>query len=94
MIRIVRRFIFTILIAQWIYAEAVLIAPESQPVLDTVTQFLRPPTHDKWVATYQSFQKKRAEFEARVKSASPGDISKELVDSVQAFSSDQINSMR
>ncbi len=93
MIRILRRFVFTILVAQWIYAEAVLIAPGSQPMLDTITQFLRPPTHDKWVETYNSFQKKRAEFEATVKSASTKDISQQLVDSVQSFSTEGLRTM-
>ena len=83
MFSFVRRFVFTILLAQWMYAEALVLAPESQPVLDTITQFLRPPTHDKWIETYQYFQDRREQITASVESA--GDLKDDLKESVNRF---------
>jgi hypothetical protein len=79
----IRRFIFSILLAQWLYAEAVMLLPSSQPVLDTVTQFLKPPTHDKWIETYQAFQGQRASVVARAQGISESDLAEELLDTVE-----------
>lgn len=83
MFSFIRRFVFTILLAQWIYAEALLLAPESQPVLDTIAQFLRPPTHDKWIETYRAFQERQEQITASVESV--GDMKKDITDSVGRF---------
>lgn len=87
MFSLLRRFVFTILLAQWIYAEAVLIAPQTQPALDTITQFLRPPTHDKWVSTYKAFQVKREQFAERMNSMSQSDVKGGLIESFNSFAS-------
>ena len=93
MFTFLRRFIFTILLAQWMYAEALLLAPESQPILDTVTQFLRPPTHDKWIETYKSFQERREQITAGVESV--GDLKDDLKESVNRFAQqDRFHSLR
>ena len=86
MFSIFKRFIITIVLAQWIYAEAVLFAPEAQPALDTLTQFLKPPTHDKWIAVYNSLQKQRAEFSSEEDSISVAQVKNELFDSVGKLS--------
>lgn len=87
MFSVLRRFLFTILLAQWIYAEAVLIAPQTQPALDTISQFLRPPTHDKWVSTYRAFQVKREKFAEQMNSMSQADVKDGILDSFQSFAS-------
>ena len=83
MFSLIRRFIFTILAAQWIYAEAVLLAPSSQPVLDTITQFLKPPTHDKWIETYQILQSQRNDYSAAAENLNVSSISGEISTTVE-----------
>lgn len=83
MFSLLKRFIVTIVLAQWMYAEAVLFAPGAQPVLDTLTQFLKPPTHDKWIEVYNAFQQQRAQFSASGDSVSVAQVRSELFDSVE-----------
>ena len=65
MFTIVRRFIFSLVVAHWMYAEAVLLVPETRPFLDTVNQFLKAPTHDKWIETYRAIQYRKDQLAAR-----------------------------
>lgn len=83
MISFFRRFVFSILLAQWIYAEAVLLLPASQPALDTISQFLKPPTHDKWVEMYRNFQGQKETVVAQARDISDGGLATELMDTVE-----------
>ena len=83
MISFFRRFIFSILLAQWLYAEAVILLPASQPALDTLTQFLKPPTHDKWVETYHNFQGQKETVVAQAREISDSSLAVELMDTVE-----------
>jgi hypothetical protein len=86
MFSLLKRFVITIILAQWIYAEALLLAPSSQPLLDTITAYLKPPTHDKWIETYKILQAKHGESSATDDANSLSLITEELVDSVDKLS--------
>jgi hypothetical protein len=83
MFSVIRRFFLTIVVAQWLYAEAVMLVPSAQPVLDTVTNFLKPPTHDKIIKTYQSMQVERARLANTIQDVSDSTLVKEIGDTVE-----------
>ena len=87
MFSFIRRFVFTILLAQWLYAEAVMLLPSSQPVLDTVTQFLKPPTHDKWIATYRALQGQKNTVVASAQGITQSGIADDLLDTLEKIKS-------
>lgn len=48
MIRFILTMIFYVLVAQWLYAEARILAPSVLPAINTGLDRLTIPTHDQW----------------------------------------------
>lgn len=62
MLKIIRHFIFPILLAQWVYSEITLAFPQLKPALDVTIASIRIPTHDKWDEIATMFQEHRVHF--------------------------------
>jgi len=48
MIRFLFSLFFYVILARWIYAEAVLFSPDMTPLIDGALETISVPTHDKW----------------------------------------------
>jgi hypothetical protein len=52
MVRFVFSLIISVMVARWLYAEAMLVWPSSIPFLDRAVHLLTIPTHDRWNRRY------------------------------------------
>lgn len=59
------RLIFYTLFAKWLYAEAVLLVPVSEPVLKRLSHAVQIPTHDKWSDDSKIMLKRQARILSR-----------------------------
>lgn len=48
MIRFILTMVFYVLVAQWLYSEARILAPSVIPAINTGLERLTIPTHDQW----------------------------------------------
>lgn len=69
MFKICRRFIFTLLIAHWMYAEVHLMWPDTASTIKTVFHTVQIPTHDRWAETVKTLRAAQQKYVLKAKAS-------------------------